>query len=97
MPFGIQELDEAKGTLRLLLTVYKSERHLIRTDLMSLLKSENVGKSAFYGSLEACIKLGLLIEESVRKGNISYTHTQLTPKGLGVAEKLGEIREILEE
>jgi len=90
-------LDYERGSLRLLLTLYRSEEELNRDALMGKLHDVGVGKSAFYSSLAACSELGLIEDTRKQVANISYTISNLTSKGRLVAEKLLEIKRILEK
>lgn len=93
-------LDETKAALRLLLTIYKSERPLGREDIFdSIYREYGVARTAVYTALRACIKLGLIYEKPVRIGRNprpTLLHF-LTDKGKRAAKIIVELEKALKE
>lgn len=90
-----RKLDHERGSLRLLLTLHKSEVGLTRQSLITKLAEQGVGKSALYSSLKACISLGLVEEYDSEVGSRRVKVTHVTEKGGIVTKKLLELKNLL--
>lgn len=86
----IDELDESRGALRVLLMLHK-EGSISRTKLIG---NAAMGKQAVYTALRVLHQLGL-VEEERRKGFPNVILTRLTEKGRKVANRVWEIERIL--
>ncbi|MHA1400818.1 MAG: winged helix-turn-helix transcriptional regulator [Candidatus Heimdallarchaeaceae archaeon] len=82
------DFDE-KGTMRILLALIDEEKNI--TELREI---EGVGLNALYNALEALKQLGLILE---REGYYRARIFTLTDKGKRAAEKIIELKKIIEE
>jgi predicted transcriptional regulator len=57
-------LDEEKGTLRILLTLLKTQSHITKTQLIESLNKTGLGRSGFYSSYNTLKEIGLITEET---------------------------------
>jgi len=93
---NIYRLDEGKGTIRLLLTLYNEYRPISRLELLDELRKVNLGRTAAYKAIETLKALNLIEEgKSVHEGKRVIT-TSISEKGIEVAEKLDEIITMLD-
>ena len=86
----IGELDETKGTFRVLLILHR-EGPLSRP---KLIRKAAVGKQAVYTALRVLQQLGL-VEEERTKGFPNTVLTGLTERGRKVAKRVGEIEKLV--
>ncbi|MEM2917437.1 MAG: winged helix-turn-helix transcriptional regulator [Candidatus Bathyarchaeia archaeon] len=88
----LQKLDETKATLRVLLYLYdKKEAKL--TDIIQNIP--NTGQKAIYTTLKTLKQLNLIQEKTSQ--NFPFTRKiTLTQKGQKTAEKIKQIKTILE-
>ena len=93
---NIYRLDEVKGTIRLLDTLYNEYRPMYRLELLDKLRKVNVGRTAAYNAIETLKALGLIEEgQRVSKGK-RVISTSISKKGIEIAKKLREINTILD-
>jgi hypothetical protein len=89
-------MDQERGTLRLLVALHQSEQGLSRQQLIDELREKGVGRTALNSSLEACIKLGFIVDFKMQRGSRHYTISMLTEQGHKLACKLREIKDMLD-
>jgi hypothetical protein len=89
-------LDQERGTLRLLVTLEKYGQGLARQQLIDELREQGVGRSSLYSSLDACRELGLIVDMKMQRGSKNYTVSMLSQEGYQLAQKLLEVKEMLD-
>ena len=85
------KLDNARGSLLLLHILRNRIPPMSRTTFLELAERSEVGKSAFYSSIHILDELGLIEEKRVRMGGASVKVTELTSRGVSIAEKVSEL------
>ena len=89
-------IDQERGTLRLLVTLEKYGQGLVRQQLIDELREQGVGRSSLYSSLDACRALGLVVDVKMQRGSNYYTVSMLSQEGYQLAQKLLEVKEMLD-
>lgn len=89
-------IDQERGTLRLLAVLVQSGQGLSRQQLIDELREQGVGRTALNSSLDACIKLGLVVDFKMQRGSRHYTVSMLTETGHLLACKLLKIKEMMD-
>jgi hypothetical protein len=89
-------IDQERGTLRLLVTLEKYGQGLARQQLIDELREQGVGRSSLYSSLDACRELGLIVDMKMQRGSKNYTVSMLSQEGYQLAQKLLEVKEMLD-
>jgi DNA-binding MarR family transcriptional regulator len=93
---NIYKLDEVKGTIRLLLTLYNVYRPMTRLELLDELRKVNIGRTAAYRAIETLKAQGLIdVAQRVYEGKRVIV-TSITKKGIEIAEKLDEVKTMLD-
>ena len=91
------QLDEEKGTLRILLTLQENRPQITKTQLIESLHKAGLGRSGFYSSYNTLKDIGLIIEETGKnqEGRRIFL-TSLTGMGNVIAQDLRKIQLILD-
>jgi hypothetical protein len=89
-------IDQERGVLRLLVALEKNLQGLPRQQLIEKLREQGVGRTSLNSSLDACKKLGLVVDVKMQRGSRHYTVAMLTEEGYQLARKLFEIKDMLD-
>jgi hypothetical protein len=89
-------IDQERGTLRLLVTLEKYGQGLARQQLIDKLRAQGVGRSSLYSGLKAGRALGLIVDVKMQRGSNYYTVSMLSQEGYQLAQKLLEVKEMLD-
>ena len=89
-------IDQERGILRLLVTLEKYGQGLPRQQLIEKLRIQGVGRTALNSSLDACKKLGLIVDMKMHGDSKKFIVSMLTKAGYQLACKLLEVKEILD-
>jgi len=86
---AIGTLDESNASLRLLITLYQTDKPLILSELYREMHSRyKIGRRAVETAIQTCIELNLVKRETKRIGKnpMPSIFHELTPKGKKIAE-----------
>jgi hypothetical protein len=88
-------LDEEKGTLRILNFLNFPLGLIQRQRIIIVMKTQGLGRTAFYKSLDCLKELGL-VEDVPGDADLGKgVFTKLSPRGFVVAKKLREFQQLL--
>jgi DNA-binding MarR family transcriptional regulator len=93
---NLYRLDEVKGTIRLLHTLYDIYRPMTRLELLDELRKVNIGRTAAYRAIETLKDLGLIESDQKNYEGKRVIVTSITMKGIEIAVKLDEIKNMLD-
>ena len=97
MNHAISRLDDGKATFRILIELLNGAGLASRGQLEEVLRSNGVGRSAFYSSLNVLFELGLIFEVRKRVDGKNLLFTELTEKGDKVVNVIDELLSLFEQ
>lgn len=89
-------IDHERGVLRLLVALEEYGQGLPRQQLIDKLREQGVGRTSLNSSLDSCKELGLVVDVKMQRGSRHYTVATLSEQGFLLAQKLLEIKDILD-